>query len=258
MDVVLLSFILRGTGTHYLGNKAYPKKGPSLSITHYGQVHDIVTDRNGIDVVNIYLNLDRYPLPEMPAELREVLPQILPLHPNFYRTPGHMTRIEFDSGSPVVALARLMVDEFRGRKPGREALTRDYFRLFLAECCRQVLKSGLVIRGTGRPRSYEIMEPVRQFVDLHYTDPLSMAALARRSGYSIPHLCKTFKEYTGKTVFGYILDKRLQQAMLQLKHTDKRISGIAYASGFSDLSFFNKLFKKTVGMTPGAYRGRKV
>jgi len=32
--------------------------------------------------------------------------------------------------------------------------------------------------------------------------------------------------------------------MLQLKHTDGRISGIAYAGGFSDLSFFNKLFKK--------------
>ena len=257
VDVVLLSFILKGTGIHYLGNKAYPEKGPSLSITHYGQVHDIVTNRNGMDVINIYLSLDRYMLPEMPIEFRNILPQVLPIHPNFYRTPGHMTRIVFDPDSNIKTLALQLYQEFKQKKTGYLEMMKSYFRLFLAECCRQVLKKGLVIQGSGRSGSYAVMEPVRQYLDLHYADSISLEELVKHSGYSGPYLCKIFKEYTGKTIYGYVLDKRLQTAMTQLRYTDLQISRIAMDSGFSDFSFFNKLFKKKLHMTPRDYRARK-
>jgi AraC-like DNA-binding protein len=254
VDVVLLSFIIKGNGTHYLGNNAYPEKAPSLSITHYGQVHDIVTDKNGIDVMNIYLNLEKYTLPEMAVELRSILPQVLPLHPNFYETPGHMTRILFEPDSPIKPLGFLMYNEFKSGKPESFFLLKQYFGLFLAECCRQVLKQGLVIHGARRKGSYAVMEPIRQYLDIHYTETVSINDIAKRAGYGPTYLCRIFKEYTGKTVYGYILDKRIQTAMTQLRYTDLQISRIAMDCGFSDFSFFNKFFKKKLKMTPRAYR----
>jgi AraC-like DNA-binding protein len=257
VDVVLLSFVLKGKGVHYLGNRSYPEQGPSLSVTHYGQVHDIVTDKNGMDIINIYLNLNRYPLPEMPAEFREVLHQVLPLHPNFYRTPGHMTRIEFPADSVAKTLVLLMHNELKTKRPGYRSMTKSYFGLFLVECCRRVLEKGLVIRGSGRPKVHEVMEPIRRFLDLHYTEHVSIESLAKRSGYSGSYLCRIFKEYTGKTVYEYILDKRIQTAMVQLQNTGIKISRIAMDSGFTDISFFNKIFKKELQMTPRDYRAQK-
>ncbi|MFH0918796.1 MAG: AraC family transcriptional regulator [Fibrobacterota bacterium] len=253
-DVVLLSFIIRGKGTHYLGERAYPEQGPSLSITHFGQVHDIVTDKKGMEIMNLYLNLERFVLPAMPAGLQGILHQILPLHPNFYPSPDHMTRLEFKPDAAVTGLVMNMHREFMAQDKGWSELVRDYFRIFLAECCRQALKSGVTILGKGKPFAHLVMEPVRRYLDLNYTEHVSIESLARRSGYSGPYLCRLFKEYTGKTLYDYILDKRAQTAMMLLRSTDKSVSRVAMESGFSDISFFNKLFRRKVGMAPREYR----
>lgn len=254
VDVVLLSFIIRGKGTHFLGTRAYPEKGPSLSITHFGQVHDIVTDRKGMDIINLYLNLERFMLPDLPGGLQETLHQILPLHPNFYSSPDHMTRLEFPEDTPATGLIRAMFREYMEKGKGWQEALRGYFRLFMLECCRQALKDGITILGKGKPFSHEVMEPVRQHLDLHYTEPLSLDALAKKTGYSGPYLCRLFKEYTGKTLYDYILDRRVQNAMVSLRGTGKPVSTVALDSGFTDISFFNKLFKRKMGMTPREFR----
>ncbi|MBL8024913.1 MAG: helix-turn-helix transcriptional regulator [Fibrobacteres bacterium] len=254
VDVVLLSFIMKGTGVHYLGDKSYPEKGRSLSITHFGQVHDIVTDDDGMEIMNIYLNFERYRLPNIPEELQNVLHQILPLHPNFYLTPGHMTRIEFAAGTPVALIVKNMYHEFKTRKPGWRDLLNTYFRIFLSECCRESMQSGLTILGQGSSVSPHIMEPVRQFLDAHYAEHIPIETLAKKAGYSNTYLCRLFKEYTGKSVYDYLLDKRVQIAMNSLRLTQNKISYIAIESGFQDLSFFNKVFKRKLGLSPRDYR----
>jgi AraC-like DNA-binding protein len=254
VDVVLLSFILKGEGTHFLGDKSYPEKGPSLSVTHMGQVHDIITNNNGMEILNIYLNLENYALPDVPEPLRGVLHQILPLHPNFYQTPGHMTRIEFPAESRVTELGRLMYKECASNDKGSVETVRDYFKIFLTECCRQALKKGMSILGQAKPFSLEIMESIRRHVDLHYTEHIKIETLAKKAGYTAPYLCRIFKEYTGKSVYGYIIDKRILTALMLLKTTHSPVSTIAHESGFSDLSFFNKTFRKKIGISPKVYR----
>lgn len=254
VNEVLLSFVIQGKGTHYLGNHAYPEKGPSLSITHYGQVHDIVTTETGMDVMNIYLDLKHHALPDLPPGYQEALHQILPPHPNFFATPDHMTRIEFDPDTPAVPLALMMHQESLSNHPDKSSMQRQYLVLFLMECCRSVKERGILIQGSGGIGLAKSMEPIRQFLDKHFTESLTLIDLVKYSGYSGPYLCRIFKEYTGKTIYGYLLDKRLQAAMTHLRQTDMKISALALDAGFSDLSFFNKLFKRRLGITPRQYR----
>jgi len=47
VDVVLLSFIIKGKGVHLMEGEKFPESGTSLSITHYEQNHCIITDRAG-------------------------------------------------------------------------------------------------------------------------------------------------------------------------------------------------------------------
>jgi AraC-like DNA-binding protein len=78
--------------------------------------------------------------------------------------------------------------------------------------------------------------------------------LARFAGVSPAHLCRAFKNYSGKNLFDYLLERRLQAAMLALRGTDEKILSVALDSGFHDVAYFNRRFKQIVGRTPGEYR----
>src|SRR6266542_4585885 len=81
--IVLFSFFVRGHCWHILGDNTYEETGGVLGITHYGQCHDIITDENGADIMNLYVDLRRCPLPRLPNDLMRVLPNILPANPCF-------------------------------------------------------------------------------------------------------------------------------------------------------------------------------
>src|SRR5215217_1182364 len=55
LDVVLLTFVLRGEGQHVMGDVSYSVNGPSVGITRTGEKHSLVTGESGLDVVNVYL-----------------------------------------------------------------------------------------------------------------------------------------------------------------------------------------------------------
>ena len=60
--------------------------------------------------------------------------------------------------------------------------------------------------------------------------------------------------YTGKRVFDYLIERRIQAALIRLRSTDDKILTIALECGFNDLAYFNRKFKQLLQITPSAYR----
>jgi AraC-like DNA-binding protein len=86
---------------------------------------------------------------------------------------------------------------------------------------------------------------------------LTIAGLARRYGLSARHAQRLF-ERTGNTFTEFVLEQRLLLAHRQLsnpQHRHSKISDIAHSAGFSDLSYFNRAFRKRFGATPSDIRG---
>lgn len=71
------------------------------------------------------------------------------------------------------------------------------------------------------------------------------------------YLCRRFRQYTGCTMTEYMNQIRLQQAALQLQYTDNTILSVCNNVGFSSVSYFNKLFKQTYGVSPKDFRRKK-
>jgi len=65
---------------------------------------------------------------------------------------------------------------------------------------------------------------------------------------------KSFREQFGITPVEYITRERVRLAKHLLTDTDNSITEISWQSGFNDVNYFVRLFKKTQGITPGAYR----
>jgi AraC-like DNA-binding protein len=254
LDIVLLSFILRGRGRHIMEDDVYEEHGCSLGITHYGQQHCIVTDDHGMDIMNIFLDPQNHPLPELPGKLRDILPELIPLYPGFQHRLNRIVRLQFDDAEPVTRLVFAMHDEIQGRRPGYAEAVRHYLTLFLMHCCRHVLAQGLLPSVSHRRDASPALEELRRYLDRTYAERHTLEELARRAGVSRNSLCRAFKSYTGKSIFEYLLDHRVQAAMVRLRSGNEKMLAVALECGFGDAAFFNRTFRARVGMTSTAYR----
>lgn len=106
----------------------------------------------------------------------------------------------------------------------------------------------------SRNESSPLMKKVRQEIETHFTENISLSILCRKFNLSIGYLSALIKRETGKTYTELITEKRVDLAKQLLKNTDESVYEIVQRVGYNDYFYFNKLFKKTVGITPGRYR----
>ncbi|MGN0620394.1 MAG: AraC family transcriptional regulator [Porcipelethomonas sp.] len=96
--------------------------------------------------------------------------------------------------------------------------------------------------------------PVKKYIDMHFTEDISLDELSERFYISKYYLIKEFKKNYGLTIFQYITEKRMGLAKQLLERTDKTVDEISVRCGFHDQSYFARQFKKHEGMTCLSYR----
>lgn len=97
------------------------------------------------------------------------------------------------------------------------------------------------------------MHEILSYVNDHFTQPLKLDALARQFGVSTSFLSHEFVKYTGRSVYDYILYRRVLLAKAMMR-TNPSLSEVAYLCGFNDYSSFLRIFRKMAGMSPSDYR----
>ena len=97
------------------------------------------------------------------------------------------------------------------------------------------------------------VEKVRAFIEQNYSKDISLLDIAKDAGMTTSYLCRLFKRELGITVNAYLTQVRIERSR-QLLKTDAAISDIAKLCGFSDQSYFTKVFRQTEGVTPLKYR----
>ena len=88
----------------------------------------------------------------------------------------------------------------------------------------------------------------------HFRAGVTLAGAAEAASLTPTAFCKYFKTLTRKTFIETVIEYRLQYATRQLAGTDKPVADICYDSGFGDVSYFNKTFKKHLHRSPLQYR----
>jgi AraC-like DNA-binding protein len=97
---------------------------------------------------------------------------------------------------------------------------------------------------------------ILKYIDAHFTENVTLINLSERFYLSEFYLCRLFKEYTGRTVLGYITSLRVNRAKALLDTTDMPISKIARSSGFGSISAFGAAFRARLGCSPREWRKR--
>lgn len=112
-------------------------------------------------------------------------------------------------------------------------------------------QAGAARRQAGK---LEKIKVIVKYVEDHFAEPVTIADMAKLSGYSCSHFMKFFRNNMGQSFISWLDGYRLSMAARMLTLTDETVLEISTESGFSNLSHFNRSFKARYGMTPRQYR----
>lgn len=103
-------------------------------------------------------------------------------------------------------------------------------------------------------KSLDKIKMILTYISEHYQEMLTIEDMANYCLYSKSNFMKFFKETLGMSFITYLNDYRLEIAAKELLTSSDNIIDIAIRTGFENLSYFNRSFKKKYGITPGKYR----
>lgn len=104
-------------------------------------------------------------------------------------------------------------------------------------------------------REESICKHAIDFIDENYPYPIQLKDISMEVGLSSRHLSRVFQQNHGQSPNEYLLEKRMEEALLLLKNNVTRsIKEVAIACGFANPAYFSSSFKKKYGMKPGEAR----
>jgi AraC-like DNA-binding protein/ligand-binding sensor protein len=103
-------------------------------------------------------------------------------------------------------------------------------------------------------RHASALRKAERFIWENYTRKISLQEIAAASGLSAPYFSTIFKEEMGENLSTYLNRLRVEKAATMLTESDLSLNEIAGSCGFEDQSWFSKIFKNFIGMSPGKYR----
>jgi AraC family transcriptional regulator len=95
---------------------------------------------------------------------------------------------------------------------------------------------------------------VRDYIHANFSRRLTLDLIGRAAGAHPVHVAQTFRRFHECTIGEYLRRLRVDFACRELAGSEKAMSQIALAAGFSDQSHFNRSFKREVGVSPSQYR----
>ena len=108
----------------------------------------------------------------------------------------------------------------------------------------------------GTAEQQDAIQRAVSFILAHYREPIRLEALLPLTGMSRATFARQFRRHAGKPFSTFLNQVRLQAVCRALRETAEPISSIAFSHGFNQLSFFNRLFRREFGMSPGDFRAQ--
>lgn len=102
-----------------------------------------------------------------------------------------------------------------------------------------------------------LAQAVDRYLEAHYMENIGLREIAQAVGTDRYALCRGYKKQRGITVVQRLKRVRVEKAKRILRYTGCGAAEAGKNCGFSDASYFTKIFKEVTGITPGAYRARR-
>lgn len=244
--------ITGGTGLHITGEDSYELTTGDTFVIGGDRPHD-------------YLNMDRLSLINIlfdPAELPMPLGDLQSLsgyHALFTLEPAWRNRHKFTSRlqlSPAdlaeaLRLVNRLDHELTARRSGFQVMAISAMLELVTFLSRSYGE-------TRNPTSQTLVRIGETISQMHrnLACPITLNELVSMSGMSRTNFLRIFEAAVGMPPIRYLIQLRIDEASRLLRSSDRSITDIAFAVGFSDSNYFSRQFRKAHGQSPREYRNR--
>lgn len=263
-----------GSITQYEGKKlsnTLPGMGNSW---HYHPEIELTFFTRGEGLRYVGDNISSFKAPEM-----VLLGSNLPHYWTVEQSSGYCIQFSFDATSPLASLHesgyfKQLIDQANKGLLFSQQCSRNVLNM-LEQCvsCAPVERlalflniihhlsqscpcsiSAYVPQGISKSKSAVVKKAVQYIVEHATQEELQLQDVLKHVGMSRASFSRHFQTAVGQSYTQFVQSIRLETARNLLLTTDKPVTEIAYASGFSNLSHFNRLFKKRWAMSPRSLR----
>lgn len=249
-DFLELSYVVDGQASHTLDGVPYVIGKGDYFIVDYHKSHEYTqigdTPFSIINCMFVPQFIDE--TLKNCQQLGEVVNNYL-IKFDFCRLKDHPTKfIYHDDDGHIGELFQKLHDEHKAKRMGYFETMRSYLIVIIIDIMRQIQAPDSIESES------DMIRRTIDYVEKNFSERLSLSAITKEFNYSLAHISHTFKKETGMTFQDYVQYVRIRESCRLLINTRKRISEIADLVGYSNIQFFNEVFRRQIGMSPRDYR----
>ena len=247
-----LVIVLTGTAMHTIDEQIYTVKAGDVFVVKRGSIHNYQQPK-GFAIANVMfdarkLDMDHWDTRNLPG-----------YHVLFSLEPAFRNRHQFRSRLTVEGAIFARISErvaelsavVSAKEPGYRIEARGLFMLLvimLAKCYSNTKGTNTVTTDLLR------LGDAIAYIESNYSEKISNNQLAQLAHMTVRTFQRTFLQSTGMTPSEYIVQVRVRNAAHLLKESDFSLTRIALECGFAESSYFGRIFRRTMGITPSEYR----
>jgi len=228
-----LFYIVGGKGQFLIQDQLYPVNSNNLVIINPNVTHTEVS-LNAQPLEYIVLGIEGIELATSKSSNGQ------------FNILDHFESVEISS------CLRNILREMEQKNTGYEDICQAYMEILIIRLMRNtalaVPTEPQVVSGNRQCAA------VKRYIDLHFKESLTLDQLAEDAHMNKYYLSHAFKREYGVSPINYMITKRIEESKYLLAETDLSMSQIAQLLGFSSLSYFSQVFRRTQSVSPMEYR----
>ncbi len=155
----------------------------------------------------------------------------------------------------IYQLVSILINESTVAEPNSSMYVSDYLTTLVDYCYRNYGKkevsSTSIIDTTGFS---DLSRSIVEYLEANSNRDVPLQEIADQMGFNKNYTCSAFKRDSGMTIGTCMTIIRIRKAAELISFSDLTLEQVAGSVGFSNMSHFNRIFKKIVGIPPGQYR----
>lgn len=147
----------------------------------------------------------------------------------------------------AVSVYKRIVAELTNKKPNYKEAVIGYTKVLFSLISREEFAKDELSKNK---RKVKLVKRATQYIYENFTEDITLQEISDYLNTSKYYLSHIFKEITGKTIISHLNYVRCNHAKSLLKSGEYNVAESAYASGFSNLSYFSRIYKNIMGNLP--------
>lgn len=244
-DETELIYIISGTLQISISNTEYCGRAGDIFVVNKNEMHGMYANARGLVYHAFVFDLNMLSFSMGDFSQKQIILPLLEGRIRFFNRP--------EASCAMEAIFQRILAYNTEKHPGYMLATKGA----LLEWIGQMIASGQYSAAKADLRDElktKLLKNIVRYIDSHLHESMTLGEIAAAFNMAPKYFCRFFKKNFKKTLIEYVNSLRIERAALLLREEDDTITEVALSCGFSNISYFTRLFKRMTGYTPSAYK----